>query len=89
LIFWPGKIRDGWFTADHLLDQVNHAINIFEEIMNGYAQVLFLFDNALAHLMVKGAFLFISQICYLTHSQVQIMDECTTTVVFACVVAPS
>ena len=77
LIFQPGKNRDGWFTADHLLNQVDNAIDIFEDIMNGYAQALFLFDNAPSHrkraddalsarLMVKGAFFFISQIRFLT-----------------------
>ena len=60
----PGKNWDGWFTANHLLVQVND--DIFDRLTGGYAQGLFLFDNApsqqkqaddalLAHLMVKGA----------------------------------
>jgi hypothetical protein len=70
VIFKPGKNRDGWFTADHLLAQVNHAIDIFDGLTGGYAQGLFLFDNAPSHqkwaddalsarLMVKGASLFL------------------------------
>jgi hypothetical protein len=66
IIFRPGKNRDGWFTAEHLLAQVDNAIDIFEGCTNGYAQALFLFDNAPSHqkragnaisarLMVKGA----------------------------------
>ena len=46
IIFWPGKNREGWFTADHLLAQVNHMINIFNGLTNGDAQALFIFDNA-------------------------------------------
>ena len=83
LIFQPGETRGGWFTADHLLNQVDHAIDIFEDITNGYAQALFLFDNAPSHpkcvddvlsacLMVKGVSFFISQIYYLTLSHVMI-----------------
>jgi hypothetical protein len=52
--------------ADHLLAQVNHAINIFEGCTNGHAQGLFLFNNTPSHQkhaknalsacqMVKGA----------------------------------
>jgi hypothetical protein len=36
IIFWPGKNRDGWFTSEHLLAQVDHAIDIFEGITGGY-----------------------------------------------------
>jgi hypothetical protein len=35
--------------ADHLLAQVDHAIDIFEGCMNGHVQVLFLFDNTPSH----------------------------------------
>jgi hypothetical protein len=70
VIFKPGKNRDGWFTADHLLAQGNRAIDIFDGLTGGYAQGLFLFDNAPSHqkwaddalsarLMVKGASLFL------------------------------
>ena len=69
IIFWPGKNREGWFTADHLLAQVNHMINIFNGLTNGDAQALFIFDNAPSHQkqandaisaqqMVKGVHLF-------------------------------
>ena len=49
VIFRPGKNRDGWFTASHLLAQVDHAIDIFDGLTKGYAQALFLFDNAPSH----------------------------------------
>ena len=73
IIFQPGKNRDGWFTADHLLSQVNKAITIFNKITGGDAQALFLFNNAPSHqncadnalsacLMVKGALYIIPQI---------------------------
>jgi hypothetical protein len=75
VIFQPGKNRDGWFNADHLLAQVDHAIDIFEEITGGYAQGLFLFDNAPSHQkhaddalsalqMVKGASFLVPQNLY-------------------------
>ena len=37
--------KDGYFNNDHLLDQVDHTISIFEKI-HPDAQGLFLFDNA-------------------------------------------
>ena len=49
IIFKPGKSRDGWFSASDLLTQVDNAINIFEGIMKGLAQGLFLFDNTPGH----------------------------------------
>ena len=49
IIFQPGKSRQGWFTLDHLLAQVDNAIDIFNNLTRGYAQVLFLFNNALNH----------------------------------------
>jgi hypothetical protein len=66
ITFKPGKSRDGWFSASDLLAQVDHAIDIFEGITKGWAQGLFLFDNAPGHQkraddaisarrMVKGA----------------------------------
>ena len=66
VIFKPRKNRDGWFSVDNLLDQVDHAIDIFEGLTKGWAQGLFLFDNAPSHQkcadnalsarrMVKGA----------------------------------
>jgi hypothetical protein len=75
ILFWTGKNRDGWFTAEHLLDQVAKAINIFEGLTKGYVQGLFLFDNAPSHQkcadgaitarnMVKGALFCHSSNCY-------------------------
>ena len=49
IVFKPGKLRDGWFSASDLLDQVDNAIDIFEGITKGWAQGLFLFDNAPSH----------------------------------------
>jgi hypothetical protein len=49
ILFKPGKNRDGWFSASHLLEQVEHAIDIFEGITRGRAQGLFVFDNAPSH----------------------------------------
>ena len=65
ILFKTGKNRDGWFTAEHLLAQVDKAIDIFEGLTNGYVQGLFLFDNTPSHqkradsalsarMMVKG-----------------------------------
>jgi hypothetical protein len=66
IVFKAGKNRDGWFDTDNLLNQVEHAIDIFEGLTKGWAQGLFLFDNAPSHQkcapdaisarkMVKGA----------------------------------
>ena len=74
VIFQPGKNQDGWFTADNLLAQVDHAIDIFEGLTGGYAQAIFLFDNAPSHQkraedaltaqkMVKGALFIFSFVC--------------------------
>ena len=49
VLFKAGKNRDGWFAAEDLLKQVDHAIDIFEGKTNGRAMGLFLFDNALSH----------------------------------------
>ena len=64
--FTPGKNCDGWFSASDLLWQVDHVIDIFEGNTGGWAQGLFMFDNASSHQkqadnslsarrMVKGA----------------------------------
>ena len=66
IIFKAGKNRDGWFGSEHLIAQVDKAIDIFEGLTKGNAQGLFLFDNAPSHQkrapdaisarkMVKGA----------------------------------
>src|SRR6267154_1805201 len=49
VIFKAGKNRDGFFDADDLLRQVDKAIDIFEGLTKGWAQGLFLFDNAPSH----------------------------------------
>ena len=49
IILKPGKNRDGYFDANDLLAQVDHAINLFEGRTNGNAQGLFLFNNAPSH----------------------------------------
>ncbi|KAF8059298.1 hypothetical protein FPV67DRAFT_1400947, partial [Lyophyllum atratum] len=49
IIFKAGKARDGYFTSEDLLRQVDKAIDIFEEKTNGFATGLFLFDNAPSH----------------------------------------
>ncbi|KAJ6485990.1 hypothetical protein C8R45DRAFT_789220, partial [Mycena sanguinolenta] len=49
LFFRAGKNRDGYFTSEELLVQVDKAIDIFEARTNGRATGLFLFDNAPSH----------------------------------------
>jgi hypothetical protein len=49
VVFKAGKNRDGYFDAEDLLQQVDHAIDIFEERTNGFATGLWLFDNAPSH----------------------------------------
>ena len=49
VIFKAGKSRDGWFSADDLLEQVDRAIDVFEQRTNGFATGLFIFDNAPSH----------------------------------------
>jgi hypothetical protein len=49
VLFKAGKNRQGYFGAEDLYQQVDRAINIFEEKTNGWAQGLFLFDNAPSH----------------------------------------
>ena len=69
IFFKPGKNRDGWFSAMELLAQVDPAIDIFEDLTKGWAQGLFLFNNAPSHQkradnvlsarrMVKGVYVF-------------------------------
>ncbi|KAF8637426.1 hypothetical protein AX16_010820, partial [Volvariella volvacea WC 439] len=49
VIFKAGKNHDGYFTAEDLLVQVNHAIDIFEAKTNCFTTRLFLFDNTPTH----------------------------------------
>ncbi|CAA7267960.1 unnamed protein product [Cyclocybe aegerita] len=49
ILFRAGKNRDGYFDNDDLISQVDHAIDIFEGLTNGFATGLFLFDNAPSH----------------------------------------
>ena len=49
VLFKARKNCDGWFAAEDLLKQVDHAIDIFEGKMSGRATGLFLFVNAPSH----------------------------------------
>ncbi|KIJ33000.1 hypothetical protein M422DRAFT_265188 [Sphaerobolus stellatus SS14] len=49
ILFKAGKNRDGYFTSEELLAQVDKAIDIFEGKTQGCAIGLFLFDNAPSH----------------------------------------
>ncbi|TDL26508.1 hypothetical protein BD410DRAFT_881969 [Rickenella mellea] len=49
ILFKAGKNRDGYFNNDQLVEQVENAMDIFEERTNGEARGLFLFDNATTH----------------------------------------
>ena len=49
MIFKPGINHNGYFTSENLLQQVEHAIDIFEGKTKGNSQGLFLFDNAPSH----------------------------------------
>ncbi|KIJ33830.1 hypothetical protein M422DRAFT_264120 [Sphaerobolus stellatus SS14] len=49
IVFKAGKNRDGYFSCQELLEQVDMAIDIFEGKTKGQAVGLFLFDNAPSH----------------------------------------
>jgi len=49
ILFKAGLNRDGYFDSQKLLDQVETAIDIFEGKTQGYAQGLFIFNNAPSH----------------------------------------
>ncbi|KAJ7589230.1 hypothetical protein C8J56DRAFT_1048857 [Mycena floridula] len=49
IFFKAGKNRDGYFDNDDIVNQTDHAIDIFEERTNSLAVALFLFDNAPSH----------------------------------------
>jgi len=49
ILFKAGKNWEGYFGADQLHQQVDQAIDIFEDKTNGWAQGLFMFDNAPSH----------------------------------------
>lgn len=49
VLFRAGKNRDGYFTADDLVKQVDLVIDIFESKTSRTATGLFLFDNAPSH----------------------------------------
>jgi hypothetical protein len=49
VIFKAGKNWDGYFGAQELLAQVDHAIDIFEGLSKGNFKAIFLFDNAPSH----------------------------------------
>ena len=48
-IIFPGANGDAWWTHDDLLNQVQFAIQIHEEINGPGIQALFIFDNSSAH----------------------------------------
>ena len=45
--------KDGYFTNDHLLDQVKKTIDIFEDI-HPSCKGIFMFDNAPSHKKVRS-----------------------------------
>lgn len=47
--FKAGKNREGYFTNDNLVEQVDKAIDIFEARTHGFTRALFTFDNATTH----------------------------------------
>lgn len=49
ILFKAGKNCDGYFTGEDLIHQVDHAIDILEGKTYGFAQELFLFENAPSH----------------------------------------
>ncbi|KAI0721788.1 hypothetical protein C8Q72DRAFT_890182 [Fomitopsis betulina] len=49
VIFKAGKNRDGWFDGDDLMKQVENAVNVFKARTNGFANGLFLLNNAPSH----------------------------------------
>ena len=49
VIFKVGKNRDGYFSCEDLLKQVEHSIDIFESKTSGFTTGLFIFDNAPSH----------------------------------------
>jgi hypothetical protein len=49
VLFKAGKNRDGYFSNEELLSQVDEAITIFESRTHGFYTGLFLFDNAPSH----------------------------------------
>ena len=49
IVFKAGKNCNGYFTCDDLIEQVDKAIDIFEERTNRFATGLFIFGNAPSH----------------------------------------
>src|SRR6266404_2526035 len=49
ITFKSGLNQDGYFDSKKLINQVKTAINIFEGKTKGFAQGLFMFDNAPSH----------------------------------------
>lgn len=51
IFFEYGKMEEGYWTGEHLLDQIkNQALPIAEALYPGY-ELLFMFDNATSHLI--------------------------------------
>jgi len=49
VVFKAGKNRDGYFAAEDLLKQVEHAIDLFEANTNVFITGHSLFNNSLSH----------------------------------------
>ncbi|KAF5337676.1 hypothetical protein D9758_013007 [Tetrapyrgos nigripes] len=49
VFFEAGSSREGYFTGEHVLKQVENAVDIFESRTGGTKTALFLFDNATTH----------------------------------------
>ena len=49
IMFKAGTNRDGWFSTDDLLKQVENVIDIFKAKTNNFATGLFMFNSAPSH----------------------------------------
>jgi len=49
VVLKAGKNREGCFSANDLLKQVEHSIDIFETKTNGFSAGLFMFGNSPSH----------------------------------------
>ncbi|THU85559.1 hypothetical protein K435DRAFT_685271, partial [Dendrothele bispora CBS 962.96] len=48
-VMFPGKAKDGYFTAENILQQANAAIDLVNEMWPEYKHI-FIYDNATTHL---------------------------------------
>ncbi|KAI0083234.1 hypothetical protein BDY19DRAFT_900582 [Irpex rosettiformis] len=49
IFFKAGKNRNGYFTCEDLVNQVEQTIDVFDARTHGFATALFIFDNASSH----------------------------------------